>query len=99
MNAQQIIQDICKDVGVTLNGPEAWDPTIHNDRFYAHVLARGSLGLGESYMRGWWDADDLFGFFQRILSAKHVNEHRYVGWRTKLEVLRANITMLVDMLR
>ena len=64
MNAQQIIQDICKDVGVTLNGPEAWDPTIHNDRFYAHVLARGSLGLGESYMRGWWDADDLFGFFQ-----------------------------------
>ena len=30
-------------------------------RFYARLLAERSVGLGESYADGWWDADDLTG--------------------------------------
>jgi cyclopropane-fatty-acyl-phospholipid synthase len=32
--------------------------TINNPRTYAALL-RGSRGLGEAYVRGWWDSDDL----------------------------------------
>jgi cyclopropane-fatty-acyl-phospholipid synthase len=32
---------------------------VHDRRTYAAVLGRGSVGLGESYVAGWWDADDL----------------------------------------
>lgn len=28
---------------------------MHDERLYARLLAQGSLGLGESYMDGWWD--------------------------------------------
>jgi cyclopropane-fatty-acyl-phospholipid synthase len=30
------------------------------------VLQEGSLGLGESYMDGWWDCERLDIFFQRV---------------------------------
>ena len=31
---------------------------------YARLLRDGSVGLGESYADGWWDADDLTGFLR-----------------------------------
>jgi cyclopropane-fatty-acyl-phospholipid synthase len=33
--------------------------TVHDERFYARLLRDRSIGLGESYADGWWDADDL----------------------------------------
>jgi cyclopropane-fatty-acyl-phospholipid synthase len=50
-------------------GPAPWDPRIHDERFYRRVLAQGSLGLGEAYMEGWWDVDDLDGMLARLLRA------------------------------
>jgi cyclopropane-fatty-acyl-phospholipid synthase len=32
---------------------------VHDERFYARLLRHRSIGLGESYADGWWDADDL----------------------------------------
>jgi cyclopropane-fatty-acyl-phospholipid synthase len=32
---------------------------VHDPRFYGRLLREGSVGLGESYAEGWWDADDL----------------------------------------
>ena len=40
---------------------------VHNEKFYGRVLAQGSLGLGESYMDGWWDVEKLDEFISRIL--------------------------------
>jgi cyclopropane-fatty-acyl-phospholipid synthase len=34
------------------------------------VLAHGSLGLGESYMDGWWDVEDLDGFLFKLIDAR-----------------------------
>lgn len=39
---------------------------IHDARAYAALARRGSVGLGSSYVEGWWDADDLTGLV-RIL--------------------------------
>jgi cyclopropane-fatty-acyl-phospholipid synthase len=33
--------------------------TIHDQRAYAAILGRGSVGLGQSYVDGDWDCDDL----------------------------------------
>ncbi len=32
---------------------------IHTPAVYREVLTRGSIGLGEAYIDGWWEADDL----------------------------------------
>lgn len=58
---------------VRLNGERPTDIQVHDDRLYSRVFAHGSMGLGESYMDGWWDAQDLPGFFTRILGS-HLDE-------------------------
>ncbi|WP_266160657.1 cyclopropane fatty acyl phospholipid synthase [Dyella silvatica] len=55
--------------GIALGGQGPTDLKVHDDRLYARVFAHGSLGLGEAYMDGWWDADDLPGLFTRLLEA------------------------------
>ena len=59
--------------GITVDGTEPTDMQVHDDRLYARVFAHGSLGLGEAYMDGWWDAGDLSGMFARLL-ASHIDE-------------------------
>lgn len=56
-------------VGIKVNGPNPWDPQIRDDRFWTRLYAQGSLGLGEAYMDGWWECDDLAEFFNRVLGA------------------------------
>ncbi|HET9783947.1 MAG TPA: cyclopropane fatty acyl phospholipid synthase [Terriglobales bacterium] len=55
--------------GIELNGSQDWDISVHNPAFFARVLRHGSIGLGESYMDGWWDCPRLDLFFQRIFAA------------------------------
>ena len=40
---------------VKIGGDRPWDMSVHDERFYPRVLSQGSVGLGESYMDGWWD--------------------------------------------
>ena len=62
--------DLLEKAGITVGGPEPTDIQVHDPRLYARVFAHGSLGLGEAYMEGWWDAEDLPGFFTRVLRAQ-----------------------------
>ena len=43
---------------------------VHDPRFYEKVLRKGSLGLGESYVDGWWDAESVDEFICDILRAE-----------------------------
>jgi cyclopropane-fatty-acyl-phospholipid synthase len=56
--------------GVRVGGPMPTDIRVHDDRLYARVLSQGSLGLGEAYMDGWWDAEDLDGFLYKVIDAR-----------------------------
>jgi cyclopropane-fatty-acyl-phospholipid synthase len=56
--------------GITINGNNPWDIRVNNDKFFERVLAQGSLGLGESYMDGWWDCQRLDEFFFRLLRSE-----------------------------
>ena len=61
------IVGLLKDAGVTVNGPNPWDIQVHNERMWTRLFSEGSLGLGESYMDGEWDAVDLAEFFNKVL--------------------------------
>ena len=69
-SAQRRIEGLLTQAGLAIGGPQASDPQIHNEHFFHRVIAHGSLGLGESYMDGWWNADDLDGFLFRLLAAR-----------------------------
>ncbi len=61
------INQLLEGVDVKVNGDRDWDIQIHDDRFYRRVLADGPLGLGESYMEGWWDATSVDQLFYKLL--------------------------------
>ena len=71
---KQRAEDLLQHAGIRIDGEAPTDVRVHDDNLYARVFAHGSLGLGEAYMDGWWDVDDLPGFMTRLLSS-HLDEH------------------------
>lgn len=63
------LRNLLAQADVRLNGDRPWDLHVHDDRLYARVLGHGSLGLGESYMSGWWDTAALDVLLCRLLEA------------------------------
>jgi cyclopropane-fatty-acyl-phospholipid synthase len=61
--------DLLEKADVQINGNRSWDIHIHNEGLYERVLREGSLGFGEAYMDGWWNAEQLDEFFTHILGA------------------------------
>jgi cyclopropane-fatty-acyl-phospholipid synthase len=55
--------------GIEAGGARPWDIQVHDPRFYERVWAGQHLGMGESYMDGWWDSPQLDECFARLLRA------------------------------
>lgn len=86
---KKISVDLLHSAGISPNGQESWDMQIHNEDLYQRVFNEGSLGLGESYMDGWWDCKCLDQFFTRILQANLEQEIKTNIWLwPKLILLR-----------
>jgi cyclopropane-fatty-acyl-phospholipid synthase len=64
---RQIIEQLLSEIDVMVNGPDPWDIQIRDERFFGRVLKEKSLGLGESYMEGWWDCLRIDEFTCRLL--------------------------------
>lgn len=69
MSQEKLITGLLAEAGVTVNGPNPWDIQIKNPQLWDRIFAYGSLGLGEAYMDGWWEAEDLAEFFNRVVGA------------------------------
>jgi len=54
---------------IVLDGKRPWDIRVKNNRLFQRVLAKGSLGFGEAYMDGWWDAESLDQLSAQLLKA------------------------------
>ena len=63
------VQKLLDLADVKINGSRPWDLQVNNEALYSRVIKEGSLGLGEAYMDGWWDAAELDEFFFHVLSA------------------------------
>ncbi|OWO80238.1 cyclopropane-fatty-acyl-phospholipid synthase [Photorhabdus luminescens] len=71
---QRIANEMLEKAGIQINGHNPYDIQIKNPNFYKRVLQQGSMGLGESYMDGWWDCERLDIFFYRVLRAGLENQ-------------------------
>ena len=67
---KRITEDILTLADVKIDGNNPWDIRIYNDEFYRRALTEGELGIGESYMDGWWDAVRLDEFICHVLGAQ-----------------------------
>ena len=67
---KKITEEILELAGVKINGSNPWDIQIHNEEFYRRAITEGELGIGESYMDGWWDAGKVDELIYKILTAQ-----------------------------
>ena len=66
---QSKIEALLGKADIRVNSDRAWDIQVHNPDLFGRIIGQGSLGLGESYMEGWWDCEQLDEFFYRLLDA------------------------------
>ena len=90
MSAKRVVKEMLSSVGVEVNGPNPWDIRVKDDRMYARVLQHKNLGLGESYMDGWWECPRVDEVICRILSGQ-LDEKVQGGLRLLIPYLHAVI--------
>lgn len=89
-NAEVVIKEMAKQAGIEINGNQSCDIQVHNPDFYHRVLTDQSLGLGESYMEGWWDAKSIDDCIYRILRS-NVESKIKPNWKMKWTYLKAKL--------
>lgn len=62
--------ELLEKADIRIGGDRPWDIRLNDPKVPERVFSLGSLGLGEAYMDGHWDCDQLDGFFDRLLSAR-----------------------------
>jgi len=55
---------------VRINGDRPWDMRVQDNRLFQRILTKGTLGLGEAYMDGWWNCDNVDQFITRVINAR-----------------------------
>lgn len=87
---KKAIEELISETGIRINGNKPFDIQVYNENFYKRVLKNGSLGLGESYMEGWWECEDLDVFFYKIFSQELENKVQK-NWNFISLVLKAKL--------
>ena len=64
--AKNLGLEVLHTAGIEVGGDRPQDIAVHDDRFWARVMADRELGLGESYQEGWWDANQLDEFIAEV---------------------------------
>ncbi len=88
MSARTFIEDLLQKADVTIGGSRPQDITVHDERLWNRAIRYGTLGLGEAYMDGWWDANELDVFFHKVLLAR-LEKHFKVNLASVLVIAKA----------
>ncbi|PUE07148.1 cyclopropane-fatty-acyl-phospholipid synthase [Limnohabitans sp. T6-5] len=72
--------ELLATAGITVGGTSPWDLQVHHPATFDRILTRGSLGLGESYMDGWWDCAQIDELITRILRSRLDERVGRAGW-------------------
>ena len=76
---KETVTKLLQLAGITIDGPNPWDIQVKDDRIYPVLIREGSLGLGESYMEGWWDCeqlDEMIALLVRANLENHVRKNK-----------------------
>lgn len=89
-NAKKTVGALFSLADIRINGARDWDITVHNTQFYHRILKEGALGLGESYMDGWWETKALDEMINRLLRADLHNKIKK-NWKLVCQTLAAKL--------
>ncbi|MEW6036660.1 MAG: cyclopropane fatty acyl phospholipid synthase [Pseudomonadota bacterium] len=82
-------ESLLEQAGIRIDGDRPWDIRVHDPAFFRRMFADASLGLGESYVDGWWDCDRPDELICRIVRAGLAD--RFRSWRDIAAALQASL--------
>jgi len=89
-NQRNVAQKLLDLADIKIGGSRPWDIKVYNKNFYKKVFSQGSLGLGESYMQGYWDCEKLDEFFNKVFSAG-LERRVIIKWNLVFHLLKSRI--------
>ena len=89
-NAETIVRQLLTFADISINGARPYDIQVKNNALYSRILKDQALGVGESYMDGWWEVEALDQFIDKILRAK-LDEKVRGSWAIKWHILRSRL--------
>ncbi len=92
-DAERACRELLAVADVSVGGNNPWDIHVQNPSFYRRVLAEGVLGLGESYMEGWWECEQLDEMLARMVRAQ-LKKHVLGSLRLATHAVVAKVTNL-----
>ncbi len=78
--ARRRLIELLGALDVHLDGPNPWDPRVHDERVFGRVMRAGTLGLGEAYVDGDWDCAALDELVARCARAR-IDDRLGTVWR------------------
>lgn len=81
---RKFYEELLATVDVRIDGARPWDIRVHDERLYARVLIDGSLGLGDAYIDGWWDCDQIDELVTRVIELR---SHKALGFSATKQLL------------
>lgn len=96
-DARKKCEELLAFADIQINGKRPWDMQVHNEDLFSRLLSDGSLGLGESYTDGWWDAESVDQLISNILRcdiSSKINSHKVIAL-----AVRAKLTNMQKLAR
>src|SRR4051812_29499604 len=69
-SARLFIADLLSKADIQIGGNRPQDITVHDERIFNRIIRYGTIGLGEGYMDGWWEANNLDVTIAYLLRAR-----------------------------
>jgi cyclopropane-fatty-acyl-phospholipid synthase len=89
------LSELFEIADIQINGSRPWDIQIVNPAAYQEILSGWSLGLGESYMAGYWESDQVDELIARLLAVDlNLQVRGAAKMRVALETVRAKLINL-----
>lgn len=95
---RRAVEEMLALADIRIDGDRPWDLRVHHGDLYRRVLAQGSLGLGESYMDGWWDCEALDQWSFKIFHSR-LDQRARPNLGTLWAVLRSRFLNLQNLRR
>jgi len=71
---RDLVEEMLSLAGISIDGNRAFDIQVKDDRFYKTLIRDGSLGLGESFMEGWWECDRIDELATKLFRANLIKQ-------------------------
>jgi len=91
--ASELCRELLAKADIIVGGDRPWDIQVHDERMWSRVLRDGTLGVGETYVEGWWDVPALDQFVDHAMRVK-LSDTLRDNWMVIPHLVRARVLNL-----